>query len=335
MPKRANTNRSSGGKVRFRIDRAAEKPFLDQIRGQLINFIHFGTLRSGSRLPTVRQLARDGQINLKTAFKIYQELAREGLVEIRPQSGVFVRSTQTAAEQAYRRSVTEFVKRVAGEAEKLNLSLPRLIHLLSVRQAKAHDSPGVSCAVLECNREQTELFSREIERLLKVRVHPVELNGGELDAEAQRFLASVDFLITTDFHWDEVQRLAERAHKKVFKISLDPAFLQMVLGAARRGPFAMVLTETSFQPRFREAVSAYLTPEELDRIRVIHCANRAAIAAAARECDSVYVSPLCEKQVIPLLGRRRRPRLLRHERMISEDSLRELKENLEFYPLIL
>lgn len=320
----------AGSKVRFRVDRKAGRPFYDQVRDQLISFTHFGTVQSGVRLPTVRQLARDGKINLKTAFKIYQGLAQEGLVEIRPQSGVFVRSTQPSAERAYRRSVTEFLRRVINEAGKLKLSPPRLAHLLSVRAGNS-STRDISCAVLECNREQTQLFSREIERRLNMRAYPVELHNGAVSREARAALRAADFLVTTDYHWDEALRLAQRSQKKVFRVNLDPAFLEMILKAARRGLLAMVLTDTSFYPRFRAAVSAYLTPEELGRIRFVHCDDRAGIAAAARQCRFLYVSPLCEEQVLPQVGRR--PRLLRRENMISCESLEELKENLLFYPL--
>src|ERR1022692_4149787 len=78
--------------VRFEIDRESGRPFYEQVQDQFINMLHFGAITPGSRLPTVRQLAEDGGINLKTAFKIYRAMGKAGLVEIRPQSGVFVRS---------------------------------------------------------------------------------------------------------------------------------------------------------------------------------------------------------------------------------------------------
>lgn len=317
--------------LHFRTDRKSGRSFYEQVRDQLVNHMHFGAIQSGARLPTVRRLARDCRINIKTAFKIYQALAKEGLVEIRPQSGVFARSSQSSAERAYRRSVSQFLSRVESEAKKLNLALPRLTHLLAWR-AGSGSTHGISCAVLECNREQTELFSREIERRLNVRAFPVELQNGSISPEARETLRRADFLVTTDFHWDEVNRLARASKKKTLRVQLDPRFLNMLLAAARRGPLAMVVTETSFEPRFREAVAAYLTPRELDRIRFVPCDDRRAILAARRECRSIYVSPLCEEKVRPLL--RRHPRLLRRENMISSESLAELKENLLFYPLL-
>src|ERR1017187_9660607 len=148
--------------VHFEIDRESGRTFYEQVQDQFINMLHFGVISPGSRLPTVRQLAEDGGINLKTAFKIYRALGQAGLVEIRPQSGVFVRSGRGKAEGVYRRSVVEFLNRVESEATRLNLTTRRLIHLLSLRNGKEQGATvPVTCAVLECNREQTRMFALE------------------------------------------------------------------------------------------------------------------------------------------------------------------------------
>ncbi len=153
--------------VHFHIDRDSSRPFYEQVQDQFINLVHFGALSAGHRLPTVRQLARDGGINLKTAFKIYRALAKAGLVEIRPQSGVFVRSGRGKVEQAYRRSVREFLDRAKSEAARLNLTPRRLAHLLVMKNgAGGAPAAQVTCAGLECNREQIRLFAGELERKL-------------------------------------------------------------------------------------------------------------------------------------------------------------------------
>jgi DNA-binding transcriptional regulator YhcF (GntR family) len=313
------------------VEREAARPFYEQVRDQLINAIHFGAIKPGTRLPTVRQLARDGAINLKTAFKIYQGLAEEGLVEIRPQSGVYVRSTQPSAERAYRRSVVSFLRRVIREAGELNLSLPRFVHLLSL-QEEGSPEPGISCALLECNPEQTHLVAGEIQERLKVRVIPVVMRNGSVGRQERQSLRAVDFLVTTDFHWDEVSRLAEQVKKKAFKVSLDPSFLQAAVDAARRGTLGLILTDTTvLQVRFREVFSAYLTPEQIERVRFVRCDDRRGIQALLKECDYLYVSPLCRSKVVP--DGMRRPKLLKPKRVLSPESLDELRENLMFYPL--
>ncbi len=324
--------------VRFEIDRHSDRPFYDQVRDQFVNMLHFGALSPGSRLPTVRQLAEDGGINLKTAFKIYRALGRAGLVEIRPQAGVFVRSGRGKAESVYRRSVMEFLKRVESEASRLNLTPRRLVHLLSLRNRngdrRAHGKGTaalVTCAVLECNREQTRMFALELERKLGVKAEPVEAFAAAPPPGLDRVLRHADFFATTDFHWEEGLRLAQRYRKKILRLRLDPKFLKLILASARKGPFAMIVTDTTIQERFRQSFAHYLKPAEVDRLRMVHPADRAGIAEINRAGGRVYISPLCEKQVRPLISPS--VAIVHQASLIAASSVKELKEDLLFYPL--
>ncbi len=317
--------------VRFEIDRESGRPFYEQIQDQFINMLHFGAIAPGSRLPTVRQLAEDGGINLKTAFKIYRAMGQAGLVEIRPQSGVFVRSGRGKAEQVYRKSVTEFLDRVEAEASRLNLTSHRLIHLLGLRNGNGANKHPVTCAVLECNREQTRMFALEIERKLGVKAEPVEVFSATPPANAAKVLTQADFFVTTDFHWEEGVRFAQKYRKKILRLRLDPKFLRLILTSARKGPFTMVVTDTSIQGRFRQSFVPYLKPSELDRISMVHPGDKKAIKSLNERGGRVYISPLAEKQVRPLLD----PKLeiVHQNNLIAADCLEELREDLLFYPL--
>lgn len=314
--------------VRFEIDRGSGRPFFDQVRDQVINLVHFGVISPGHRLPTVRQLARDGGINLKTAFKVYRSLSRAGLVEIRPQSGIFVRSGKGKMEQAYQRSVRQFVDRVKSEAARLNLTPQRLAHLLARDGQVPHQ---VTCVVLECNREQTRLFAAELEEKLGVKALPLELFAPVAPPRPAKVLQQADFLLTTDFHWEEGHKVARRYRKKILRLTLDPAFIKTILSAARRGPFTMIVTDTAIQHRMRQALSPYLKPTEVDRIRMVHDSDRAGIAEAVERGGMVYVSPLCAGTVKPLLGPK--VRLAKHTHLIAADCMQELRDSMMFYPL--
>lgn len=314
--------------VRFEIDRNSGRSFFDQVRDQVINLVHFGVLSPGQRLPTVRQLARDGGINLKTAFKVYRSLSRAGLVEIRPQSGIFVRSGRGKIEQVYRRSIRQFVDRVKSEAARLNLTPQRLAHLLAKDGQVPHQ---LTCAVLECNREQTRLFAAELEEKLGIKAVPLELFAPVAPARPTRVLQQADFLLTTDFHWEEGNKVARRYRKKILRLTLDPAFIKMILSAARRGPFTMIVTDTAIQQRMKQALSTYLKPAEVDRIRMVHDSDRAGIAEAVQRGGMVYVSPLCADAVKPLLNSK--VKLAKHTHMISAECMRELRDSMMFYPL--
>ena len=199
-------------KVRFEIDSRSALSTYEQIRDQVINYAHLGLLASGERLPTVRELAAQTGLNLKTAFRIYRKLAREELVEIQPQRGVFIKCSGPAARRSYQVVLRSLARRALREAQQVNLSPFRLLQLLAA-QTGLEQARSLRCAVLECNREQTHLFSAELRRKLKVDAFPVLTNSSPQRRE--QALRRADVFITTDFHQEEVSRWAARHRKEV------------------------------------------------------------------------------------------------------------------------
>lgn len=74
----------------FAIDRDAEIPIGVQLAWLLRARIGSGQLRSGQRLPGLRDLADDLDINANTVRTVYQRLEREGLIASRQGTGTFV-----------------------------------------------------------------------------------------------------------------------------------------------------------------------------------------------------------------------------------------------------
>lgn len=62
-----------------------------QIAADLSRQIRSGVLRAGTRLPSIRQLAKQRQVSISTAIRSMQVLDESGLVDARPQSGYYVR----------------------------------------------------------------------------------------------------------------------------------------------------------------------------------------------------------------------------------------------------
>jgi GntR family transcriptional regulator len=77
----------------IRIERDSSVPIsrqlADQIRAQCLS----GTLTAGTRIPSVRQLARDLAVNQNTVLRVYERLTAEKLLEVRHGDGTFVSDT--------------------------------------------------------------------------------------------------------------------------------------------------------------------------------------------------------------------------------------------------
>ena len=78
------------------IDRNDPTPFYQQLYEQIARGIDEGRYRAGSKLPSIRECARELDISNTTVELAYQRLTEEGYVETRRGSGYVVCQTQTA-----------------------------------------------------------------------------------------------------------------------------------------------------------------------------------------------------------------------------------------------
>ncbi|MBK8462270.1 MAG: GntR family transcriptional regulator [Nigerium sp.] len=80
-----------------RVDASDPTPPYEQLRRQLAGAIRGGTLASGTRLPTVRQLAADLGLATGTVMRAYGELEASGLVVTRRGQGTVVADLRSDA----------------------------------------------------------------------------------------------------------------------------------------------------------------------------------------------------------------------------------------------
>jgi DNA-binding transcriptional regulator YhcF (GntR family) len=100
--------------ARLRIDTESFVPLMEQIRREIADQAASGLLPPGTRLPTVRQLARDLNLAPGTVAKAYQILEADRVIETRGRRGSFVadrprrtRSNRDMLEVAARRYLDE------------------------------------------------------------------------------------------------------------------------------------------------------------------------------------------------------------------------------------
>ncbi len=73
------------------VDPASAVPVFEQLRAQIERLIASGQLPVGSTLPPIRHLATDLGLARGTVNKVYEALARDGLVETAGRNGTTVR----------------------------------------------------------------------------------------------------------------------------------------------------------------------------------------------------------------------------------------------------
>jgi GntR family transcriptional regulator len=113
------------------IDRSIERPLSRQLADVVWTEIIDGTIRTGERLPTVRQLAIDLGVHPRVVERAFAELERRGVVRVEP-GGVFVALVDTEPGARERARVLEDVcAEAAARAEELGFSIDDVLEGLA------------------------------------------------------------------------------------------------------------------------------------------------------------------------------------------------------------
>jgi DNA-binding transcriptional regulator YhcF (GntR family) len=106
------------------LDPDAATPLYEQLRVQIAGRAATGDLPAGTRLPTVRQLAVDLGIGVRTVQRVYTELEADGVVVTEGRRGTSIAATTAPAD------ATEAAADYAATARRLGLTLPEATRLL-------------------------------------------------------------------------------------------------------------------------------------------------------------------------------------------------------------
>ena len=80
----------------FIIDHTARVPIYEQIKSQMLSLISSGAMKPGDKLPSIRMMAGQLNLNVNTIKKVFAQLEADGVIVTVVGSGSYV------AENAYR-----------------------------------------------------------------------------------------------------------------------------------------------------------------------------------------------------------------------------------------
>jgi GntR family transcriptional regulator len=121
--------------MRFWITKNSELPVREQLVRQVVLGILSEDLPVGYKLPSIRALAQRHKIHSNTVSAAYHDLLQQGWLEMRPGSGVYVRTPQTSSDHAggLDRLLTTFLQSARSQGYEPEEVARRLEHLLRSR----------------------------------------------------------------------------------------------------------------------------------------------------------------------------------------------------------
>ena len=93
------------------VDLTLDTPPYEQIRSSIVAAVSRRGLVAGTRLPTVRQLARDLEVSPATVARAYRELEHDGVVYGAGRNGTFVADVAGLVHQTVDALARDFVAR--------------------------------------------------------------------------------------------------------------------------------------------------------------------------------------------------------------------------------
>jgi GntR family transcriptional regulator len=175
-----------------------------QLKEQIKHLILTGTFGVGSRLPSIRAMAGFLRVNRNTVARVISDLEREGFVESRRGSGVYVIEPPVDEEELKRHEVLE---RVMDLAAAQGVSVEELGYALLAR-AGVEPQEKTPILFVECTTPELDQFSADLEDQLPVEVEKVLIEDlpARMSSEEE---PPWRMAVTTFFHVHEVQELME------------------------------------------------------------------------------------------------------------------------------
>lgn len=126
------------------IDKTLPVPVGRQLYGLLSYQLSHGDLPKGTKLPSVRQMARDVGIAQVTVSQVYQDLRDAGLLEMRQGSGAYTCLSVPQQTDHDRRSLRSDVEILLNKAERMGVNRGTLVSMVNAQAQLRRVRAGLS-----------------------------------------------------------------------------------------------------------------------------------------------------------------------------------------------
>ncbi len=295
--------------MKIEIDKKSGIPLYLQIKQQIKELLENGNLREGEQLPTERDLSESLQVSRNTVSMAYKELVLENIIQSIPGKGTFPNTktskfTKTKTNNNLLK-IEEIIDVTINEALELNFGLDEFKKIVHKRiEEKEKLFKNINIAFIECNQEQLYFFSKGIELGTGISIIPILID--EIYKEPDIFrerIKSIDLVVTTFFHYDEVKKFLADQKQRVLAIALDPLMETMVNIAhlsSKEKSIGLVCITDKFAQRVFQSIKQ--TGIKLSSFKFIISHDKDEVKNFLINTDIVITSPGRKKEVEKLIS---------------------------------
>jgi DNA-binding transcriptional regulator YhcF (GntR family) len=276
----------------------------EAIQRSVLNRIAIGLYESGTRLPSVRELASELGSNRNTVNKAYQNLISLGVIEAgrSKRQGFTVKGLAdlgTHSEAPFRQHFRQQLSKLVWEGMAAGLAAEEIVQLSSETVQEVYKDGGMRLAFYECNELDSQEMGRHLNRLLGRDITCGVLK--ELEQHAENLTSDVDVVITTFHHIAEVVRLIPQGKDKVVGIDtrLTPETL-LDIAHLPDGQIGLVCGVQATAHMLEHVLHGYYPHLSLEAITLEEPSD---VHALAQKSDHIVATHTCAQQVETLIGR--------------------------------
>lgn len=265
-----------------------------QVKNQIKELIKDGTLKVGYKMPTERELSEKLKVSRNTISTAYNELEQEEIIKSYQGRGTFVEeNARPWTRQNIMEKIMKFVDLGLEEALETGMDADEFLDLVSKRvKEKKELISKIQAAYVECNIEQSRMFSKQLSQSTNLSVIPLTLADlRDMNDDTKKLIEKCQVVIATFNHVNDVSELIKDYKKPVHGIAINPDLGTIVKIA--RYPKETRFGFLCISEEFKFKIRAALEQSGLGNINIAYSnsKNKNEVQSIIDNSDVLIVSP--------------------------------------------
>lgn len=279
------------------------------LRRRVLRGLHAGSLRPGDRLPSTRELAQELGVDHRAVVAAYRELDTDGVVELRPRSGVYVPAGPHGSPTPM--PSANWLTEIHLQGIARGIPLPELSDWFY----RASATLRLRALVVATTIDQAAGLCRELRD--DFGLETTALSVAEIHGDGNHpMVRRADVLVSTTAQASLVRELGERLGKRTFIVTVRPDLLDGEWRLLLKRPLYVVIADAGFEDVLRQFLDGHPGAENL---RIV-MAEPEAVQAIPQGAPTYVTRGASERLAgVPIPGR-----VLPAARVVSEASAREI-----------
>lgn len=258
--------------------------------------IRSGSIAVGARMPTVRALAQQWQVDKNTVARAYKSLERRGYLELTRGRGAFVRQREPSHGDFDGRWLQR-LEQLLSEAKAHALDRDQVLGGITQVLDRIYRQTDLQLALVECNWRDMQNLSDVLSSAVEQPLTPILLS--EFLEHPNETAMRYDLIVTTFNHLAEVSAALGRMNEhKVIGVQTMPTHDALLkIARLHAGVIGFVYERPRAGDEFGHAIRAYQPNAALLAVPIN---DGPQLQMLFQKADAIVVTQICQERLLEL-----------------------------------